>query len=85
MVFRGTAHMGARISVMRPGGGLRFTCKRELTGIEVDYHDAVAKGADESEAASIRDRPIADLRHRYEREPMNPSRCAVRSESTNKR
>jgi len=61
----------ARIAVMGPAGK-DFVYKDEMRDIDETYRSALASGASESEAAAARDRALAALSTRYERELMNP-------------
>ena len=62
----------ARIAVMGPGGGTEFVFKKELRGLEAAYKQAIKDGASAEEAAAERDKGLAEIRDRYERELMNP-------------
>jgi len=61
----------ARIAVMGPAGK-DYVYKDEMGGIRRDYERAVAAGTPAAEAAAARDRRLAELGKRYERELMNP-------------
>jgi methylmalonyl-CoA decarboxylase subunit alpha len=61
----------ARIAVMGPAG-IEFVYKDELRALHAEYQRAVAGGAATAEAATARDRGLAVLAQRYERELMNP-------------
>ena len=61
----------ARIAVMGPAGR-RFVYKDEYRALLADYEAALKKGGNEREAAAQRDRGMAELTRRYERELMNP-------------
>ncbi len=61
----------ARIAVMGPAG-TEFVYKEEFRGFEAAYRKAVADGANQEEAAAVRDAGLSQLRDRYEQELMNP-------------
>jgi methylmalonyl-CoA decarboxylase subunit alpha len=61
----------ARIAVMGPAGR-EYVYKDELTAIQARYRAAIHAGASEQDAASERDRELALISQKYERELMNP-------------
>ena len=61
----------ARIAVMGPAGR-QFIYKDEFREILADFRIAQKNGDDPQEAARERDRRMAELTRRYERELMNP-------------
>ncbi len=61
----------ARIAVMGPAGR-EYVYKDELAAIQEKHRAAIRSGASEQDAASERDRELALLSQKYERELMNP-------------
>jgi methylmalonyl-CoA decarboxylase subunit alpha len=61
----------ARIAVMGPAGR-EYVYKDELAAIQKKHAAAIRAGASEQDAASERDRELALISQKYERELMNP-------------
>jgi acetyl-CoA carboxylase carboxyltransferase component len=61
----------ARIAVMGPAGR-EYVYKDELAAIQEKHRAAIRAGASQQEAASERDRELAQVSQKYERELMNP-------------
>jgi methylmalonyl-CoA decarboxylase subunit alpha len=61
----------ARIAVMGPAGK-EYVYKDELTSTQRDYDRDLAAGTPAEQAAKERDRRLAEISQRYERELMNP-------------
>jgi acetyl-CoA carboxylase carboxyltransferase component len=61
----------ARIAVMGPAGR-EYVYKDEMVAIQQKHRDAIRAGASPQEAASERDRELALVSQKYERELMNP-------------
>jgi methylmalonyl-CoA decarboxylase subunit alpha len=62
----------ARIAVMGPAGK-EYVYKDEISSIQGAYKHGLAQGTPEEEVAKERDRRLAELSQRYERELMNPN------------
>lgn len=61
----------ARIAVMGPAGK-DYVYKDEIQKINKEYSENLKKGMSEAEAKQIRDKALAALSQRYEKELMNP-------------
>jgi len=61
----------ARIAVMGPAGR-EYVYKDEMTAIQRKYQAAIKGGATPQQAAAERDRELAAISQKYERELMNP-------------
>ncbi|MCX8000793.1 MAG: acetyl-CoA carboxylase carboxyltransferase subunit, partial [Leptospiraceae bacterium] len=61
----------ARIAVMGPAGK-DYVYKDEIQKINREHSENLKKGMSEAEAKQIRDKALAELSQRYEKELMNP-------------